>query len=285
MMANTAPAGMSNDTSRTARTPPKLLCRPLALNSTLIAPPRAEASLARIELRGLHQAARHEQHDERQRHAVDDEAQIADAAQQFGQQREQDRAPDRPDQRSHAADDHHRQDGEGLGDEECVGHQRADEGRVEASGRAADRRADAEREHLPGRAVDAERRGRDVVLADRRQRLADRRAHELIEDEVGQQREAGDQIEQRDRIAEVDHRQARNRDRGRRRDRVDAERALRQADPVEQDLMDDDRKAERRDREIMPAQPHREQREDHAGEPGECDAAPRTRPRTARRAW
>ena len=114
--------------------------------------------------------------------------------------------------------------------------------------------------------------GRDLVLADRRQRLADRRAHQLIEDEVDEQREAGDQIEQRDRIAEVDHRQARDRDRGRRRDRVDAERALRQADPVEQDLVDDDREAERRDGEIVPAQPHREQREDHAGEAGERDA-------------
>ena len=136
--------------------------------------------------------------------AVDDEAQVADAAQQFGQQREQDRAPDRADQRAHAADDHHRQDGEGLGDEEGVRHQRADEGRIEASRGAADRRADAEGEHLPGRGIDAERGGRDLVFADRGQRLADRRAHQLIEDEIGEQREARDQIEQRDRIAEVD---------------------------------------------------------------------------------
>ena len=117
------------------------------------------------------------------------------------------------------------------------GTERADEGRIEASGRAADRRADAEREHLPGRRIDAERGRRNLVLADRGQRLADRRAHELIEDEIDEQREAGDQIEQRDRIAEVDDRQAGDRDRGRRRDRVDAERALRQADPVEQDLI------------------------------------------------
>ena len=181
------------------------------------------------------------------------------------------RAEHRTDQRSHAADDHHRQDGEGLGDEECVRHQRADEGRVEAARRAADRRADAERKHLPGGRVDAERRRRNLVLADRRERLADRRAHQLIEQEVDEQREAGDQIEQRDRIAEVDRRQSRDRDRGRRRDRVDAERALRQADPVEQDLMDDHCEAERRDREIMSAQAHREQREEHSRQSREGD--------------
>ena len=36
--------------------------------------------------------------------------------------------------------------------------------------------------------------------------------------------------------------------------------------------MDDDRKAERRDREIMAAQAHREQRQRHAGGAGQCDA-------------
>ena len=78
--------------------------------------------------------------------AVDDQAQVAEAAQQLRQDREQDGAEDRADQRAHAADDHHREDGERLRDEERIRHQRADEARVEAAGGAGDRRADAEGE-------------------------------------------------------------------------------------------------------------------------------------------
>ena len=64
-----------------------------------------------------------------------------------------------------------------------------------------------------------------------------------------------------------------DRERRGRRDAINAERALCQTDPVEQDLIDDDREAERRDREIMSAQAHGEQRKEHAGEAGERDAA------------
>ena len=66
----------------------------------------AEGAARRIRI-GLHDSARHEQHDERERQPVEDETKIAESAQQLGQEREQDRAPDRPDQRPHAADDHH----------------------------------------------------------------------------------------------------------------------------------------------------------------------------------
>ena len=51
----------------------------------------------------------------------------------------------------------------------------------------------------------------------------------------------------------LDRWQAGNCDGRGRRDAVDAKRPLRQADPVEQDLVDDDGKPERCDREVMPA--------------------------------
>ena len=113
--------------------------------------PIARASRVAPEPHRLDDAARNEQHDQGHRDAVDDEPQIADAAQEFRQDGQQDRAADRPDQRAHAADDDHGEDGEGFGDEERVGHQRADEARIEAAGGAGDRRADAEGKHLPRR--------------------------------------------------------------------------------------------------------------------------------------
>ena len=42
--------------------------------------------------------------------------------------------------------------------------------------------------------------------------------------------------------------------------------------------MDDDGKPERRDREVMPAQAHREKRQKHPGETGESDAGDEGRP-------
>ncbi len=219
----------------------------------------------------LYQPARHEEHDQRERRAVGDQAKIADAAQHLGQQRKQDRAPHRSDQRAHAAHDDHRQHREGFGDEECIGHQRADEGPVETAGGAGHCGADPECERLPGGGIDAERGRRDLVLADRGERLADRRSHQPIEQDIGRECKARDQVEQVGRLLKVDHRQARQGDRGRRWNPVDAERPLGHADPVQQDLIGDDGEAERCDREIVAAQAHREQRQDYPGEACGCD--------------
>src|ERR1700730_10778615 len=143
MMAKMAAREIVSERSRTACTPPKRLCKPSARNkgsagaaaisgSTVMQQFGAHAWQARAdEARGLRHAARHEQDDQRERRAIEDEAKVAESAQKLGQHGEQDRAADRPQQRRHPADDHHRENGEGLRDDEGIGHERADEARAE----------------------------------------------------------------------------------------------------------------------------------------------------------
>src|SRR4029077_2206904 len=103
-----------------------------------------------------------------------------------------------------------------------------DEARIEGAGRARERRADAEGEHLPRRAIDAEGSSRNLVLSDRGERFADRRAHKLVEEQIEKERKARDQIEHVRCIAERDDRQPRQRNVRRWLDAIDAEWALRQ---------------------------------------------------------
>src|SRR4029079_6125204 len=236
MSAQTDFSGTDSDTLRTARTPPKLLLTLFALNK-------------------LDDAAGHEEDDQGERDAVDHEAQLAEAAQQLRQEGEHHGADHRADHRSHAADDDHRQHGERLDDIECVGHQRADEARIEDAGERRDTRADAERERLPDVAAHAERRGGDLVLPNRAQRVTHGRAYEVVHQPVNERADAGDEIEQPDRAAD------------RRQDAVDAAHPLGDLLPVDEHLVGNDRETERRDRQVVPPQPHGEgsQREaDHA---------------------
>src|SRR3954462_2785510 len=240
-------SGTDSETLRTARTPPKLLLTLFALNK-------------------LNDSAGHEKDDERERQSIDHQSQLAEPAQELRQESQHHRADHRPDHRSHAADDHHRHHGERLDDVEGVGHERADEARIEHARQRADAGPDAERERLPYVAAHTERGRRHLVLADGAQRVADRRAHQVVHQPVDEDRDAGDQVEQADGAAD------------RRHDAVDAAYAFRDALPVHQDLVCDDREAERGDREIVPAQPHREGSEREADHAGEGDRRKRRQP-------
>src|SRR4029077_19498889 len=115
-----------------------------------------EPELVPHDTSGLREAARHEQNDKSERGAINNEAQIANAAQHFGQQSQENRAEHRAYQSAHTADNDHSQDIEGLSYEKRVRHQCADETRIKAACRTANGSADTECENLPGRAVNAE---------------------------------------------------------------------------------------------------------------------------------
>jgi hypothetical protein len=72
---------------------------------------------------------------------------------------------------------------------------------------------------------------------------------------------------------EIDRRQARQGECGRHRYCINSERPLSQADPIQQDLICDDRKAEGRDRKVVAAQPHGEQGQHRTGEARQHDCA------------
>ena len=107
-------------------------------------------------------------------------------------------------------------------------------------------------------------RGRNLILAYGRKSFPNRRPHELIEQDVDQQREASDKVEKRLETPKTNWWQPRNRNRRRRSNAVNTERPLRQTDPVEQDLIGDDGKTERCNCQIVSAQAHGKQRQKHS---------------------
>ena len=133
---------------------------------------------------------------------------------------------------SHPAHDNHRQHGKWLGDIEGVGHQGPDETCIERAGRSRYGRAGPEREDLPSRAIDAEGCSRDFILANGSERLSDGGAHQLAQHEIKDQGEARDEIEHVRAVGEGEDTDTRQADIRRRLDPVDAERTLREADPV-----------------------------------------------------
>ncbi len=156
--------------------------------------------------------------------------------------------------------------------EERIRHQSADEACVEAAGGAGDRRPTPKAKTfqaaplMPSEAADTSSSRIAVSVSP----IGDRT--NWLSRMYDKESEARDQIKERGEIAEVGNDHAANDNRRRRRDAVNAERPLRQADPVQQDLVNDDGKAERGDRQIVPAQAHREQREKRSGNAREGNA-------------
>src|SRR4029079_2334634 len=179
----------------------------------------------------------------------------------------------RPDQRTHATDDHHGQDIEWLGYGKRIRHQGANKTCVETSGGAGDGRTDTKGEYFPGGAVNAKRGRRNLVLADCRECFANRRADKLAQQEVRKKGETRNKVKERGEIPKIRDDRPTNNERRRRCDTVNTERPLGQADPVQQNLMNDDGKSKRGNRKIVAAQTHREEREKNPGDPANATTA------------
>jgi hypothetical protein len=94
----------------------------------------------------------------------------------------------------------------------------------------------------------------------------------LIEQQVDEQGEPGHQVKEGGQVAKIgDDRSTDNNPRWWR-NSVNAERSLRQTDPVEQNLIDDHGEAERGNRKVVPAQPHCEKGQEHPGQTRERNA-------------
>src|SRR5262245_18093820 len=121
-------------------------------------------------------ALRKEEHDRDQERAIDDEVDAGPAtglevgARQLAERREDERAENWPEERPGPADDWPDDDLDGQGNaEHGIGLEREEVERVEGTPDAREKGRDRHRQHLVLERVDAERLGRRLVLADRRE--------------------------------------------------------------------------------------------------------------------
>src|SRR5574341_1711294 len=258
MMPSRSPARTSNETSRTAVSPPKRL---VTRSSVSTGPPRPQAGDDAGEALG------HEAHDEDQRDAVDDQVDAGEArlhpgdrgAQVRLERRDQERAQVRAERRSHPADDRVQREADREVHREDV--ERVDEADVLRPERAADRGERGARRHgddLQAPARDAEGLGRVLVLAHARELVADPRPLEVDLDPVEEERHDERQVGPRD-VAEAEGREARAE--GHR----DAFGAGGEAAPAAGDDEQHLREGDRREREVGAPEPVRQVADDEAG--------------------
>src|SRR6185312_3973866 len=165
-------SGTSRSSALTATRPPKRTVTPRASSilphHALRRVPSGAPRTARAQ-KGL-EAAGKEQHDEHDHPAEECERESAHGGGRVLHRVDDDGAADRAGNRTHAADDHHREEQQRALDAEILRCDESREERVDAAGGAGEKCADEEGEHLRARDRNAHRRGGDLAVLDRGER-------------------------------------------------------------------------------------------------------------------
>src|SRR6185312_1309267 len=240
-MPTMSPSSSANDMSDTAVSPPNRFVRLRTSSSTALS--RKEAD----------DAARHQKDREDQDQPVDQQPRLRIHVDHVRKRRQHERADDGRGDELAAAEERHRDDGERLVERKVVRIDVADVERIETAG---DRRADVagdERDELVAEHVDAERVGELVVQADRREAASHPRVDDARVPENGERHGDEAQVIPHERTGHWNDATTGNPERRRQRE-VDAERAVGETVPVEDDEPDQFRERERHDREVELAQ-------------------------------
>ena len=277
--ASSRPASTAKLTPSTAFTPPNAFSSPSRLAGHRLAHRAASASCASPSPRALapvqraaDEALRERQHEHDDRAAQHQPPVFGDGAHQpVLQPRKRERADDRPGHGLHAAEQHHQQRIDRLGDRHVGREHAALEVGVEPAGDARRNRRDDERQPVDARHVEADGLRPHRAVAARAQRVAERREDDRAQREHGRRAQ-----DQREIVVDDLARRPLRRPHAQ-----DAVVAAGQLHPLERHRPGDLREGQRQHRQIDARQPHAEPAEHDARQPGQKRRRPAAPPPSA----